>query len=137
VIFGFLKRSPEKQARELNKDAGNIVEMAEQTYRTDLNEQIANLTRDSIEQISSHCGSDQDCQAHEIERYKILHREARRKASQVGLTAYTLIIIHTRSLPLGNLGAPARQAIDEFCQRWPGNPETSGKPTVDEGTLAG
>ena len=136
TILGFFKTSPEKQARTFNKDVLEIIDMAETTYRDELNQQIAALALGRIEQIGQHCGTDSACQKHEIERHKILHREARRKNSQVSLTAYTLVIIHTRSLALAELGAPARQAIEEFCQRWPSS-EAQSQQSDDVKVLAG
>jgi hypothetical protein len=130
VIFGFFANDPSKEARQLGKDVVNVVGMAEQTYRPELLDDIARITRDGIAQIVTLCGDNAHYQARELDRYKTLHRDARRQNSQVGLTAYTLIIINTRATALGELGAPVCVLIEEFLQRWPAK-------LTDESTLAG
>ena len=101
MIFGFFKANPEKEARQYSRDASSIIEMVEQTYKTSLLQEIARLTRAGLEQLQISCGGDEVCVARELDRYKSLHREARRNNSQGQLTAYTLIIIHTRAAALG------------------------------------
>ena len=88
------------------------------------------MTRNGIAQMDDLAGDDRVRRETELARYKTLHREARRRHDQTGLTAYTLVIIHTRSLKLGELGAPAREIIEEFLAQWPAD----GEP---EGTLEG
>jgi hypothetical protein len=51
-------------------------------------------------------------------RFRQLHADARRRMDQVGLTAYTLLIIQLRASALGEIAAPAVAAIDEFTSRW-------------------
>ena len=130
MIFGFFANNPSKQARQLGKDVANVVGMAEQTYRPELLGEIARISRDGIAQIVTLCGDNEHYRARELDRYKSLHRDARRQNSQVGLTAYTLIIINTRATALGELGAPVCALIEEFLQRWPAQ-------VTDASTLAG
>jgi hypothetical protein len=130
MIFGLFKTSPEREARQLARDADAIVGMARGTYRESVLSAIARLTRNGIAQMEDLAGDDPARREAELGRYKTLHREARRQHDQTGLTAYTLVIIHTRSLTLGELGAPAREIIEEFLAQWPAD----GEP---EGTLAG
>ena len=130
MIFGFFANSPSKEARQLARDVVNIVGMAEQTYRPELLEEIARMTRDGIAQIVNVCGDNAHYRARELDRYKSLHRDARRQNSQTRLTAYTLIIINTRAAALAEVGEPACGLIDAFLQRWPAT-------MTDESTLAG
>ena len=132
MIFGFFAKNPNKEARQLARDVTNIVGMAEQTYRPELLDDIARITRDGIKQMDDLCGDNAMCQARELDRYKILHRDARRQNSQVGLTAYTLIIINTRAAAFGEVGSPVHALIEQFLDRWPTKVESEG-----EGTLAG
>ena len=120
MIFGFFAKNPSKEARQLTKDVTKIIEMVEQTYRPELLAEIARITRDGIEQIVTRCGEDASCRARELDRYKSLHREARRQNSQGGLTAYTLIIINLRAAALGEVGLPVVALIEQFLERWPG-----------------
>ena len=130
MIFGFFAANPDKEARQLANDAAKIIEMAEQTYRSDLLDEIAQTTADGIRQVLERCADDAICRTRELDRYKSLHREARRQNSQGELTAYTLIIINTRAAALGEVGAPVCAQIEQFIQRRPARTES-------EDTLAG
>jgi hypothetical protein len=128
--FNLFKKNPQAEARQLSRDASAIVDMVRSTYRDSLLAEIARLTRAGIAQMADLAGEDWVRCERELDRYKVLHREARRQNNQGRLTAYTLIIIHTRSLKLGELGAPAREVIEGFLDAWPG-----AEPP--EGTLEG
>lgn len=117
MIFGWLK-SPARESRQLNRDARAIVEMAQGTYRSELQRDIALLTRQGLDQVAEICAGDVECGRREVERFKTLHREARRRNNQVDLTAYTLIIIHVRAQALGEAGAPAVECIEAFLEQW-------------------
>jgi hypothetical protein len=123
MIFGFFEKNLSKEARQLRKDVASIVGMVESTYRPELLDKIARMTRDGIIKVQNLCGDDATYRAREVDRYKVLHRDARRQNAQGELTAYTLIIINTRALAYGELGAPVCALIDEFLQRWPGEVE--------------
>lgn len=125
-MFGLFRRDTARDARQLNKDAVAVVELARGTYRAEVLREIARITRDGIAQLEDLCGGDAVCRAREIDRYKMLHRESRKQLNQVGLTAYTLVIIHARSLATGDAGAPARAAIADFLSDWPPDREPDG-----------
>lgn len=126
MIFGWLRKNPERDARQLDKDARAVTDMARQTYRAQLLVDIARITREGLAQIEELCGDDAARRAREVDRYQALHREARRQHDQVGLTAYTLVIIHARSIDLAQLGAPARAAIQQFLDEWPADRKRDG-----------
>ena len=130
MIFNLFKSSPEREARRLNKDALDILDMARHTYRESILSEIARITRDGVKQMEDIAGEDGALREREIDRYKALHREARRQQNQTRLTAYTLIIIHGSGLKYGDLTAATRESIDEFLEEWP-----AAEPP--EGTLAG
>lgn len=130
MIFGLFRKNPQGEARRLAKDANAIIDMACGTYRDDILADIARLTRTGLTQIADLAGGDWVRCKRELDRYKVLHREARRQHDQARLTAYTLVIIHTRSLELGELGAPARATIEQFLDEWPST-------EAPEGTLEG
>jgi hypothetical protein len=122
MIFGLFS-NPEREARRLAKDARVVADMARQTYRASIQADIARLTREGLAQLAERCGDDGDCVEREVDRYRALHREARRNFNQAGLTAYTFVIIHAQSLRLGAAGEAARAAIDEFLTEWPADRE--------------
>lgn len=126
MIFGFFRSSPEREARTLHKDAVAVLDIARGTYRATVLREIARITREGIMQIEDLAGDDEVRREREIDRFKALHRESRRRLDQTGLTAHTLTIIHARSLALGDAGAPAREAIDAFLREWPPEREPEG-----------
>ena len=129
-FFDIFKASPQREARRLNKDAASIIDMARGTYRESVLSEIARLTRDGLAQMADIAGTDPVALAREVDRYKALHREARRQHNQTRLTAYTLVIIHSQGLRYGELTEPTRESIDEFLAEWP-------EVEPPEGTLAG
>lgn len=126
MIFGLFRKNPQGEARQLAKDANVIIDMARSTYRDDILAEIVRLTRSGIGQMADLAGADPERRARELRRYKVLHREARQQHNQAALTAYTLVIIHTRSLNLGELGAPARATIEGFLDEWPSTERLEG-----------
>ena len=130
MIFNLFKTSPEREARRLNKDAMDILDMARHTYRESILSEIARITREGLKQLDDLAGEDEVQREREIDRYKALHREARRQHNQSKLTAYSLVIIHSSGLKYADLTLPTREAIDEFLDEWP-----PAEPP--EGTLAG
>lgn len=130
MIFNLFKSSPEREARRLNKDAMDILDMARHTYRESILSEIARITREGLKQLEDLAGEDEVQREREIDRYKALHREARRQHNQSKLTAYSLVIIHSSGLRYADLTLPTREAIAEFLDEWP-----PAEPP--EGTLAG
>ena len=131
MILGLFKKNPQRESRRLSKDAASIVEFARVTYRTEILREIASLTREGIAQIDA-LGDDALGDAgparrkQEIDRFKALHRDARRRQDQAGLTAYTLVIIHAMSLEYGHTSAPAREAIQDYLADWPADQQEPG-----------
>ena len=123
MIFGLFAKDPHKEVRRLAADVRSIIDMAEQTYRPQVLDEIANITRKDIKRVAERCGDDATCRARELDRFKSLHREARKQNQQGELTAYTLLIINIRAEDCGELGDPVRASIDQFLQRWPAAPE--------------
>ena len=116
-MFGWFG-GPDREARQLNRDAPRIIETAHHSYRAEILRDIALLTRrelkDSIERLEQF--PEQRTEA--IRRYQSQHREARRRNDQMSLTAYTLVIIYLRAGGLGAAAAPAQQSIESFLDQW-------------------
>ncbi len=125
MFFG-LFHNPQREARRLEKDARAVADLARHTYRDSVLAEIARRTRDSLAQVADLCADDATCIERQMDRYKTLHRESRRQFDQVGLTAYTFVIIHAQSLRLAEAGAPARKAIQDFLDEWPAERGSDG-----------
>lgn len=116
-MFGFFNRQA-REARHLNRDAPQIIEAARQSYRTELVKEIARLTDQRLQEAQTNCAGDSACLERAVTHFRTMHRESRSKLDQVGLTAYSLIIIYLRALIIGEACAPARAAIDAFINEW-------------------
>ena len=77
MLFGLFKTTPQREARQLARDADAIVNMARDTYRDSILSDIARLTRNGIAQMDDLAGDDRVRRETELARYKTLHREAR------------------------------------------------------------
>jgi len=119
MLFGLFKKNPQRESRRLNKDAAAVVEFARVTYRAEILREIARITRDGIAQIDASGADDPQRRKQAVGRFKALHRDARQRQQQAGLTAYTLIIIYASSLEHGDASAPAREAIADYLAQWP------------------
>lgn len=107
-----------REIRHLNRDAPLIIENARESYRSELVRDIALLVHQKINEVKASCGQDVACLQRALDHFRKLHREARRRNEHLGLTAYTLIIIHLRAGLIGPECASARAAIDEFLDGW-------------------
>jgi hypothetical protein len=121
AVFGILKSlldNPQREARRLNRDAPAIIESATRSMPVGRVREIALMTLEHVNASREHL--DQHTQSREqmLYRFRQLHGDAKRRMDQVGLTAYTLVIIQLRAAALGEIAAPARQAIEEFTDQW-------------------
>ena len=106
--------------QQLNRDAREIIRRDSAAYTDRHLTTIANVLRtylvefDSPPQTASH--------RREIAmRLKSRHREARRRHDQVVLSAATLAIIYRRAVEAGETGAPARDEVQAFLDRYVDN----------------
>lgn len=109
---------PEREARRLNLDAAAIIDSALDSFPIDRVRDIAVMTLEHLQEVRAHLEDHSESREDVLARFRQLHRESRRRMDQIGLTAYTLVIIHLRAEPLGDLAAPAREAIDAFTGQW-------------------
>lgn len=110
--------NPQREARQLNRDASTIIDSAIASLPVNRVRETALLTLEQLAEIGDHLQEHSQYREQILNRYRQLHGEARRRMDQVGLTAYTLIIIYLRAAALGEMAAPAREAIDEFTGHW-------------------
>jgi hypothetical protein len=110
--------NPQREARRLNRDASTIIDSAIDSLPVNRVRETALLTLEHLAEIGEHLVEHSQSQDQLLYRFRQLHGEARRRMDQVGLTAYTLIIIYLRATALGEMAAPARKAIDDFTGQW-------------------
>lgn len=113
-----LFNNPDREATRLNRDAAAIIESARKSFPADRLREIALMTLDHLGEAREHLEKNRQSREQVLYRFKQLHGEARRRMDQVGLTAYTLVIISLRAAALGDMAAPAMAAIDEFTGQW-------------------
>lgn len=110
--------NPQREARRLNRDASAIIDSAIKSFPIERVRDIALMTRERLDEARDHMEKHSESRDQVLYRFQQLHREARRRMDQVGLTAFTLVIIHLRAEPLEGLTAPALEVIDEFTGQW-------------------
>lgn len=133
-MFGLFGDRTEREARQLNRDAPNIVEHTYQSFRPKLIRDVALMTSEHITRAHETYGvTEVDLKRAHID-YKALHQEAQRRRDQVALSAMTLIIIYLRAEITGAAARPACQAIDGFIAEWahaaPENDGSEPRPEV-------
>lgn len=117
-ILKSLFDSPEREAKRLNRDAAAIIDSASNSFPVDRVRDIALMTLEHLGEAHAHLENHTESREQVLYRFRQLHGEARRRMDQVGLTAYTLLIIHLRAEALGDIAAPALGAIDAFTGEW-------------------
>jgi len=120
-VLGILKSlfdNPDREAKRLNRDAATVIDSATKGIPVVRVREIALMTLEHLGEAREHLDKHTQSRDQVLYRFRQLHGEARRRMDQVGLTAYTLIIIHLRAEALGDTASPALEAIDEFIGRW-------------------
>jgi hypothetical protein len=120
-VLGILKSlldSPDREARRLNRDAPAIIDSATHSFPVERVRDIALMTLEHLGEAHAHLSNHSESRDQVLYRFKQLHGDARRRMDQVGLTAYTLVIIHLQAEALDGRAAPALEAIDGFTGQW-------------------
>lgn len=120
-MLAALKRlfdNPEREARRLNRDTSAIIDSAVKSLTVEQVRDIALMTRERLDEANQHLLKHSESREQVLDRFRQLHREARRRMDQVALTAFTLVIIQLRAEPLGHLCAPTLEAIGTFTGQW-------------------
>ena len=107
------------EARQLNRDAPEIIDHATELFQTKIVMEIRNIVHDHIDRAHRQYGTSLiDLKRAHLD-YKRLHKEARRRNDQTTLSALTLTIIYLRAEIAGPAAEPARQTIDAFLKASP------------------
>lgn len=118
AILKSLLDNPQREAKRLNRDAATIIDSATRSVPVERVRDIAVMTLEHLDETHEHLEAHTESREQVLDRFRQLHREARRRMDQVALTAYTLVIIHLRAEALGAPCGPALEAIGEFTGKW-------------------
>ncbi len=110
----FLTYRAAMEARQLNRDAPEIITHAVELFRPERVAEITTLIGDHIKRAHGQYGTNAIDLKRALFDYQRLHKEARRRGDQTALSALTLTIIYLRAEIAGPAAAPARAAIDGF-----------------------
>lgn len=117
---------PEHDAKILKRDAHAMIEMLHGQHGADSLAKIANTTRDQIEDVHRRGLNDPQFYNRGIESLTELNRAARSRRDNISWSGITLAIIYIKAEILGDLGQPARNAIDGFLEKWPRTQDEGG-----------
>lgn len=117
-MFGLFGNKTERDIRQINKAALEIIEYAHQCFRTETVRDCALLLREHLDRVHAVYKDDPVGPKRAIAEYQNLHQEARRRRDDAALTAYSLLMIYVRAEVQGDPCAPARHAMDELMAEW-------------------
>ncbi len=117
-MFGLFGDRSKGEIRRLNRDAGDIIEYARQSFRTETVRDAALMTAEHLARAHKIFEPEVIGLKRGIDEYKTLHAEARRKRDDAALTAFTLVQIYLRAEIQGEACKPARDTIDQFMNDW-------------------
>ena len=106
------------EVRQLNRDAPLIVSHATELFKLTILNEIAVLVRDHVDRAHVQYGTNLVDLKRAHFDYKRLHKEARHRADQTGLSSMTLIIIYLRAEIAGPKADPARHNIEAFVNEY-------------------
>ncbi len=111
-------RDPEREIKQLNRDARGVVDDVFLGYPVDRAREVAVRTRAYINEAHEKAGNDTGRYGEVTARYRTLNRAARQRTDQVTMSSLTLAIIYVHAEMQGAPCAPARAAIDEVLGHW-------------------
>lgn len=124
MILKWFAGRGEREARQLNRDAPLIIELANETLPGPRIHEVAVTTGEHIRRAHKIYGAKAIDFKRAIQDYRGLHKDARRNNDQMALSAMTLVIIYLRAEIVGPAADPARAAIDEFIGASENSPHT-------------
>lgn len=111
-------RDPEREIKQLNRDARGVVDDVFLGYPVDRAREVAVRTRAYIDEAHEKAKNDVGRYGEVVARYRTLNQAARQRTDQVAMSSLTLAIIYLNAEMQGAPCAPARAAIDEFLGYW-------------------
>ncbi len=111
-------RNPEREIKQLNRDARGVVDDVFLGYPVDRAREVAVRTRAYIADAHEKAGNDAARYGEVAAQYRTLNQDARQRGDQIAMSGLTLAIIYLGAEAHGPACAPARAAIDEFLGHW-------------------
>jgi len=116
-LFGWIN-DPEREARQLNRDAVAILDGVVQGSSAKAAQAVAVGTRAAIDQGERRSRGDPVETQIQIDDFRRANRDARDRHDQIGMSANSLAIVYMRAGMLGQAAQPARDAIEAFLHSW-------------------
>ena len=117
-VLGWFRRNPEREIKQLNRDARAVVDDVFLGYPVDRARKVAVRTRVYIDEAHEKARNDAGRYGEVAARYRTLNQDARQRGDQIAMSSLTLAIIYLGAEAHGAACAPARAAIDEFLGHW-------------------
>ena len=121
-MFGLLQKlgfgDPVREARQLNKDAQDILEMIHNVHGATRLAEIADVIRTARREVQERATGDPTFYKRGVAQLTERNRAARRRNDQVTWSGLTLTIIYLKAEVAGGPATPARAAIDSFLAGW-------------------
>ncbi len=117
-VLGWFRRDPEREIKQLNRDARGVVDDVFLGYPVARARDVAVRTRAYIDEAHEKAAHDVQRYGEVAARYRTLNQAARQRTDQVTMSSLTLAIIYLNAEMQGAPCAPARAAIDEFLGHW-------------------
>ena len=124
TMFGWFN-NPDREAKQLNKDSGAILDSVVKGSPAVVGRAVAEQTQAAIEEGHKKGRNSPDLYQPIVDHYRTMNADARRNHNQVAMSAFSLTSIYLRAEMLGPKAVPARQAIDEFLASWAHSGEDS------------
>ncbi|MEK9672009.1 MAG: hypothetical protein VW268_05830 [Rhodospirillaceae bacterium] len=111
---------PEADGRRLNRDVAFIINSLREGHYGPIAPEVAADLRGDIDYVFNTFINRDEAFGHKraLDHLKRMHGEARRRRDQRALTSLTLAIIYIRAGALGDLGTPARDAVDGYLSEF-------------------
>lgn len=116
-MFG-LFNNPEREAKQLNKDAEAILDSVVKGSPAVVARAVAEQTRAAIDEGHEKGRNTPELYQPLLDHYRTMNVDARRNHNQLAMSAFSLTMIYLRAEMLGSKTVPAREAIDEFLASW-------------------
>lgn len=109
---------PEHDAKALARDARSLIDMLHAQHGSGPLIKIAEEARFQIAEVHRRGLNDSQFYGRGIEHLTDLNRAARARNDSAVWSGITLAIIYIKSELLGELGLPAKNAIDGYIEKW-------------------